>query len=314
MTEISIPILDDFLLNLQTNNYSLETVYNYEKDLEVFQNFLREIKTEFAVINKKTILNYKAYLVSRDRRTASRRRSQKQLSSFSINRMLCSLRSYLKFLADMDYKTPISADMIKLVKTENKYPRVGELEQIVKLIESPTRLEKNRLVALRNRAILETFFSTGMRISELINLRKDQINAPGRVFIRGKGKKERFVYLTDRAQEHIKKYLAARGESESPFLFLPLRGKNIHKKDRRISSNYLEEKLKQYGELLGLSIPVSPHGIRRAFATYLAEQGASPTAIQIILGHESLDTTTRYIRASDHYAEESFRKYHPLKN
>jgi len=314
MTEISIPILDDFLLNLQTNNYSLETVYNYEKDLEVFQNFLREIKTEFAVVNKKTILNYKAYLVSRDRRTASRRRSQKQLSSFSINRMLCSLRSYLKFLADMDYKTPISADMIKLVKTENKYPRVGELEQIVKLIESPTRLEKNRLVALRNRAILETFFSTGMRISELINLRKDQINAPGRVFIRGKGKKERFVYLTDRAQEHIKKYLAARGESESPFLFLPLRGKNIHKKDRRISSNYLEEKLKQYGELLGLSIPVSPHGIRRAFATYLAEQGASPTAIQIILGHESLDTTTRYIRASDHYAEESFRKYHPLKN
>lgn len=314
MTEINLPILDDFLLNLQTNNYSLETVYNYEKDLEVFQNFLREIKTEFAVVNKKTILNYKAYLVSRDRRTASRQRAQKQLSSFSINRMLCSLRSYLKFLADMDYKTPISADMIKLVKTEKKYPRVGELEQIIKLIESPTRLEKNKLVALRNRAILETFFSTGVRISELVNLRKDQINASNRIFIRGKGKKERLVYLTDRAQEHIKKYLAARGESESPFLFLPLRGKNIHKKDKRISPNYLEEKLKQYRELLGVSIPVSPHGIRRAFATYLAEQGASPTAIQILLGHESLDTTSRYIRASDHYAEESFRKFHPLKD
>lgn len=314
MTKINLPLLDDFLLNLQTNNYSLETVYNYEKDLDVFQNFLREIKTEFAAVDKKTVLNYKAYLVSRDRRTAGRQRSQKQLSSFSINRMLCSLRSYLKFLADMDYKTPISADMIKLVKTEKKYPRVGELEQIIKLIESPTRLEKDKLVALRNRAVLETFFSTGMRISELVNLRKDQINASGRLFIRGKGKKERFVYLTDRAQEHIKNYLAARGESESPFLFLPLRGKNIHKKDKRISPNYLEEKLKQYRELLGISIPVSPHGLRRAFATYLAEQGASPTAIQILLGHESLDTTTRYIRASDHYAEESFRKFHPLKH
>lgn len=314
MAEINLPLLDDFLLNLQTNNYSLETVYNYEKDLEVFQNFLREIKIEFAVVDKKTILNYKAYLVSRDRRTASRQRSQKQLSSFSINRMLCSLRSYLKFLADMDYETPISADMIKLVKTEKKYPRVGELEQIIKLIESPTRLEKDKLVALRNRAILETFFSTGVRISELVNLKKDQINASGRIFIRGKGKKERLVYLTDRAQEHIKKYLVVRGESESPFLFLPLRGKNIHKKDRRISPNYLEEKLKQYCELLGFSIPVSPHGLRRAFATYLAEQGASPTAIQILLGHESLDTTTRYVRASDHYAEESFRKFHPLKD
>lgn len=314
MPEISLPLLDDFLLNLQTNNYSLETVYNYEKDLEVFQNFLREIKTEFSAVDKKTILNYKAYLVSRDRRTASQQRSQKQLSSFSLNRMLCSLRSYLKFLADMDYKATISADMVKLVKTEKKYPRVGELSQIIKLIESPTRLEKDKLVGLRNRAILETFFSTGMRISELVNLRKDQINDLGSIFIRGKGKKERSVYLTDRAQEHIGKYLAARGESESPFLFLPLRGRNIHKKDRRISPNYLEEKIKRYGELLGLSIPVSPHGLRRAFATYLAEQGASPAAIQILLGHESLDTTTRYVRASDHYAEESFRKFHPLKN
>ena len=314
MPEISLPLLDDFLLNLQTNNYSSETVYNYEKDLEVFQNFLREIKTEFSTVDKRTILNYKAYLVSRDRRTASQQKSQKRLSSFSLNRMLCSLRSYLKFLADMDYKATISADMVKLVKTEKKYPRVGELDQIIKLIESPTRLEKDKLVGLRNRAILETFFSTGMRISELVGLKKDQINDLGSIFIRGKGKKERSVYLTDRAQEHIRKYLAARGESESPFLFLPLRGRNIHKKDRRISPNYLEEKIKRYGELLGLSIQVSPHGLRRAFATYLAEQGASPAAIQILLGHESLDTTTRYIRASDHYAEDSFRKFHPLKN
>lgn len=308
-----LPLLDDFLLNLQTNNYSLETVYNYEKDLEVFQNFLREIKMEFADVDKKTLLNYKAYLVSRDRRTASQRRSQKQLSSFSINRMLCSLRSYLKFLIDMDYKTPISADMIKLVKTEKKYPRVGELKQIIQLIEFPSQFEKNKLVALRNRAILETFFSTGMRISELVNLKSEQINVSNRIFIRGKGKKERFVYLTERAKGHLKKYLEARGQSESPFVFLPLKGRNADKKDKKISPNYLEEKIKQYRELLGLSIPVSAHGIRRAFATYLAEQGASPTAIQILLGHESLATTTRYIKASDHYAEESFQKFHPLK-
>ena len=87
----------------------------------------------------------------------------------------------------------------------------------------------------------------------------------------------------------------------------------IHKKDKKISPNYLEERLKRYRELLGLSIPVSPHGIRRAFATYLAEQGASPTAIQILLGHESLDTTTRYVHASDRYAEKIHRDFHPLR-
>lgn len=313
MAQISLPLLDDFLLNLQTNNYSQETIYNYERDLEVFQNFLSGINLEFNQTDKRALLNYKGYLVSRDRRTPRVKTGQKQLSSFSINRMLSSLRSYLKFLIDMDYQTPISPDMVKLSKTEKKHPRVGEFKQVVELIESPSRFEKNKLVSLRNRAILETLFSTGMRISETINLRKEQIDARGRIFIRGKGKKERFVYLTDRAKEHLGKYLQVRGDSESPFLFLPTRGKNIHKKDKKISPNYLEGKVKQYRELLGLNVPITVHGIRHAFATYLAESGANPAAIQILLGHESLDTTTRYVHASDKYAERIHRQFHPLK-
>jgi len=313
MKNIQLPYLDDFLLNLQVNNLSQETIYNYERDLQVFQNFLKEINIEFDNIDKKTILNYKAYLVSRDRKTPESQRGKKRLASFSINRMLSVLRSYLKYLIDMDYKTPVSPSEIKLVKTERKHPRVSEFEEIIKLIESPTRFEKNKIVALRNRAILETLFSTGMRISELINLKKEQIDKTGRIFIRGKGKKERFVYLTPRAQKHIKNYLEVRGETDSPYLFIPYRGKNIHQKDKKISPNYLEEKVKRYRELLGLNIPITVHGIRHGFATYLAESGASPAAIQILLGHESLDTTTRYVHASDRYAERIFRKFHPLK-
>ena len=213
----------------------------------------------------------------------------------------------------MDYKVPLPPNVIELVKTEKKHPRVGEFEEIVKLIESPTQFEKNKIVALRNRAMLETLFSTGVRISELINIKKEQIDKTGRIFIRGKGKKERFVYLTPRAQKHIRNYLEIRGESESPYLFIPYRGKNVHLKDKKVSTNYFEEKVKRYRELLGLNIPISAHGIRHAFATYLAESGASPVAIQILLGHESLDTTTRYVQASDRYAEKIFRKYHPLK-
>ncbi|KPJ56718.1 hypothetical protein AMJ49_04135 [Parcubacteria bacterium DG_74_2] len=313
MKKIQLPYLDDFLLDLQVNNLSPETVYNYERDLEVFQNFLKEANIKFDNIDKKTILNYKAYLVSRDRKTAKSQKGKKRLSSYSINRMLSALRSYLKFLIDMDYESPISPSEIKLVKTEKKHPRVSELEEIIKLIQSPTQFEKNKIVALRNRAILETLFSTGMRISEVINLKKEQIDKTGRVFIMGKGKKERFVYLTPRAQKHIKKYLEVRGTTSSSYLFIPYRGKNVNLKDKKISPNYLEEKVKRYRELLGLNIPISVHGIRHAFATYLAESGASPAAIQILLGHESLDTTTKYVHASDRYAQKIHQKFHPLK-
>jgi site-specific recombinase XerD len=311
---VQLPCLDDFLLNLKSNNYSDETVYSYERDLTTFENFLSEIKIDFDAIDKRTILNYKAYLNSIDRRTTKNIKTVKKLSSFSINRTLSALRSYLKFLADIDYKSPISPNHIELIKNVKKHPRISEFQDIVKLIESPSIFEKNKTVSLRNRAILETLFSTGMRISELTNFRKEQIDKTGRVFIRGKGKKERFVYLTDRAQKHIQNYLETRPKSEeSPYLFLPIRGRNVNKKDKKISPNYLEERVKRYRELLGLNIPISPHSIRHAFATYLAESGANPAAIQILLGHESLETTTRYVHASDQYAERTLRKFHPLK-
>ncbi len=305
--------LEDFLLHIQTNNYSAETLYNYERDLKTFENFLeKEAKIDFNEISKKTMEQYKAYLVSQDRKTALGGKPLKKLTAGSINRILSSLRRYLKYLIKMDYNTPIAPESIELLRTDKKHPRVSELEEIIKLIKSPTEFEKNKIVAIRNRAILETLFSTGMRISELINLKTNQIDKTGRVFIKGKGKKERFVYLTPRAQKYIKKYIDVRGESESCFLFIPYRGKNIHKKDKKISPNYLEEKVKKYKELLGINTPLSPHSIRHAFATYLAESGASAVAIQILLGHESLDTTTKYVHASDRYAEKMLRKYHPL--
>ncbi len=311
---IFLPLKDDYLLNLKSNNYSDETVYNYERDIEVFENFLNDIKIDFDKVDKKTILNYKAYLISQDRLTPQSEKGIQKLNAFSINRMLSALRSYLKFIIQMDYKSPISPTNVELVKTIKKHPRVSEFEEIVKIIESPEKFEKDEFVAKRNRAMLEVLFSTGMRISELLSLKKEQIDNTGRVFIRGKGKKERFVYLTDRAQKCIKDYLDLRNKnSDSAYLFIPLRGLNAHNKDKRISANYLQEKVKKYRELLGINIPLSCHSIRHAFATYLAENGANPAAIQILLGHESLDTTTRYVHASDRYAEDTHKKFHPLK-
>src|SRR3989344_3918163 len=309
----SLPYIDDYLLNLQAGNYSPETVYNYERDLAIFEHFIKSIHVPFDNVSKKTVLYYKAYLISRDRKTAASRVTLRSLASFSINRMLSSLRSYLKFLIDQDHATPVAPTAVTLVKTERHHPRVGEFNEIVRLIEVPTKLERHKPTAARNRAMLEVLFSTGMRISELTNLKINAIDTLGRIFVRGKGKKERFVYLTERAHSFIQQYLKLRGHCLSPYLFIPYRGRNANVKDKKISPNYVQERVKRYRELLGINVPISPHSIRHAFATYLAENGANPAAIQILLGHESLDTTTRYVHASDRYAESVHKKYHPLK-
>lgn len=213
----------------------------------------------------------------------------------------------------MDYATPIVPENIKLIKTEKKVPKVAELNDLVRLIESPAKFEKNRIVASRNRAMLEVLFATGLRISELVNLKKNQIDKEGKIFVMGKGKKERFVYLTPRAIKHLKAYLDTRAD-DSPHLFISYRGKRAPTKDHHVSPNYLQEKIKKYREILGINVPTSAHSLRHGFATYLAEQGASPAAIQILLGHESLDTTTRYVHASQQFAKKTHQKFHPLKD
>jgi len=266
----------------------------------------------FPKVTKQTIEQFKAYLNSSDRKTAEGSLSKKSLKSGSINRVLTSLRRYMSYLIDMDYSSPIAPESIKLLRMEKKHPQVSELEDLISLIEAPMKFEKDKLVALRNRAALETLFASGMRISELISLKRVQLDKTGRIFIEGKGKKQRFIYLTDRAKKHIDNYLRARID-DYPNLFIPKRGQNASNKEKHISSNYLQMKIKKYRELLGINIPTSAHSLRHGFATYLAEQGANPAAIQILLGHESLETTTRYVHASDKYAEDTHRKFHPLK-
>ena len=309
-----LPFFDDFILNLQANNYSQETLYNYERDLQVLELFLNENKINFSEFGKKWLLNFKAYLSSRDRKTSANDKSKIVLNPFSINRTLSSLRMYLRYLQDNDQATSIAPNQIKLVKTIKKHPHVPEMTQLIKVLEAPMVYEENKFVAVRNSAMLEILFATGMRISELINLRKTQLDGTGKIFIRGKGKKERFVYLTPRSLSVLAHYLQLRNLMTHEYLFVPLRGRNKNDKHMPISANYLQEKIKEYRELVHINVPLSAHTFRHGFATYLAESGANPAAIQILLGHSSLETTTRYVNASDRYAEESHRKFHPLSD
>lgn len=310
---VQLPYLDEFLLFLKTQNYSEETVYNYERDLKQLESFFTDENKDFKSLDKPTINQFKAYLTSRDRKqpitglTAPHR-----LEPRSINRNLSALRTFLKYLIDLDRPVPIPPDAIKLVKTDKKHAQVAELKELILLIESPQKFEKDELIGLRNRTMLEVLLSTGMRISELISLNKNQLDSTGRLFIRGKGKKERFVYLTERAIHWLNTYLSKR-EDTAAAMFVPLRGANAGKSIRRVSPSYLQGKIKDYREKLKINVPTSAHSLRHGFATYLAENGANPAAIQVLLGHESLDTTTRYVHASDKYAEDTHKRFHPVK-
>lgn len=336
-----LPFIDEFLLNLQNNNYSQETVDNYERDLQIFSAFLWERELEFNGIDKLVISDYKGFLRNQnyipilhryqsasDKPDSSIQSPRKQalyrgqLSSRSVNRMLSSLRSYLMFLVDIDKPVPIAPSAIKLIKTEKKEKQVAELEELIELIESPIKFEKKKIVQLRNRAIFELIFSTGMRISEVVNLNKEHLRIingkinDDRIYIMGKGKKQRFVYLTPRAIQHLQEYIDMRGDDDYPALFIPTKGTRKATENPyivRISQNYIQSKIASYRRRLGIIVPTSAHSLRHGFATYLAEEGASPAAIQKLLGHESLQTTTRYVHASDKFAEGAHRQYHPLQ-
>lgn len=311
-TVLNLDLIEDFYLFLETNNYSPETIYHYKSDLLMFDNFLKSRNLYIKDLNKRLVLEFKAYLASTERKTSfTRENSGHRLSASSVNRCLSAVRAYIRFLIDQEYECPVIPDYFKMVKRERSHPNVAEFQDLVALIESPSRMEKNPLIAARNRAILETLFATGMRISELVNLNKRDLNNEGKIFITGKGRKQRFVYLTERALNYLNQYLKIRQDRE-PALFVPTKSRTQGRGLQRLTPRYIQERLQIYRNKLRINLPTTPHSFRHGFATYLAEEGASPAAIQILLGHESLNTTTRYVNASDQFAQETHRKYHPL--
>jgi len=344
----SLPYLREYLTNLRNDNYSRETIANYARDLSIFSSFLYYIETQFDNIEKLTISEYKGFLRDQNylpifhKYQKGLKLKQKdveksmteisevkkamykgQLSDNSVNRMLSALRSYLAFLVDMDKPVPIPPNAIKLIKAEKKEKQVAELDELIELIECPDQFETKPILKARNRAILELIFSTGMRISEVVNLDKEHIKRntqtrqiiDNKMYIKGKGNKQRFVYLTDRAIFHLNEYLKMRKDN-FPAMFVPTKGTRKATGNPyivRLSQNYIQMKIADYRKRLGIIVPTSAHSLRHGFATYIAESGANPAAIQKLLGHSSLQTTSKYVHASDKFAEKAHREYHPVQ-
>lgn len=339
-----LPLLEDFLLFLTTSNYSKATIRNYERDLLVFEKFLNDNNFEFNTITKKTITIYQADLMAEDRQLLklNTNKPTQPLEPKTINRMLTSIRSYFVYLIDNDSPCPLLPQQIKLMKLGKYKLHLPELETLIQFIEAPSQLESNKFIGLRNQTILELIFASGMRISEVTHLTMEQINQDdSKILIRGKGNKQRFVYLTPRSKDILDEYLEARhkiikdalpsqyqtGEYIEEFKYVFITKKTFDTLDEQIkdqtlpssllnshiSENYLQSKIKSYRLLLNIPYPISAHTLRHGFATYLAESGANPAAIKVLLGHESLETTTKYVHASDNYAKDIHDNFHPLK-
>lgn len=140
-----LPNFESYILKLKDSKYSSETVYNYERDLNVFDKFLVENDLPFKNIDKRTITYYKEYLISRDRKTAIlNQQADETLSSRSVNRMLSALRSYFRYLLDVDYPCPIPIEAIKLTKSTKKYQNLADFVALKRLIEAPVKFEAEK--------------------------------------------------------------------------------------------------------------------------------------------------------------------------
>lgn len=233
------------------------------------------------------------------------------LSKTTQNYHLIALRSFLKYLAKRDIAS-LASDKVELASV--KRPQVAFLEgdEIGKLLAC---INSQTVPGLRDRAMLELLFSGGMRVSELVALNRDQINLKTREFIvRGKGQKDRPVFISPRAAEWLDKYLTARRDNYQP-LFIHYSGSKQDLDDgayTRLTPRSVQRITKRYAKLAGISKTVTPHTLRHSFATDLLRGGADLRSVQGLLGHANVQTTQIYTHLTDPQLKKVHDKFHNL--
>ncbi|MFH1457576.1 MAG: tyrosine recombinase XerC [Candidatus Omnitrophota bacterium] len=272
-------------------NYSPHTLLNYRLDLEDFRRFIRDTG-----IDKIDYLLLRKYLAQL---------KEKNLGTRSVNRRLSGLRSFFKFLAREGYLKTNPILSISSPKIDKHLPSFLTEEEVSRLIESAFAKDDKDAQGLRNRAILETFYSTGIRISELVGLAVEDVDFIGGIVkVMGKGKKERVVPIGEVAMAVIRKYLEKR-KKQSEALFLNKNGRRISSRGvRNIVFKYIKRSgIKQEG--------VSAHTFRHSFATHLLNRGADLRTVQELLGHANLSTTQIYTHLTTEKLKNVYDKAHP---
>ena len=222
------------------------------------------------------------------------------------------MRSFLKYLAKRDIKT-VSAEKLELGKQEERQVTFLEPQELERFLKAPSG---TALSDLRDRAILETLFSTGLRVSELCSLDRDDIDLKGGEFsVRGKGSKIRVVFLSDTARAALVTYLDKRPDAdESLFIRIPQNEKLEKYEKLRLTPRSIQRIIKKYAIAAGIiGKKVSPHSLRHSFATDLLRNGADIRSVQAMLGHASVTTTQIYTHVTDKQLREEHERFHDKK-
>ncbi len=238
--------------------------------------------------------------------------NERHYSKATIARKLATLRSFYKFLVKRNHISSNPVASIRTPKQEKKLPRFLEYEEIKRLLNTPP---VNTWLGARDRAILETLYSTGIRVSELVALNMDDIDFLGEVVhVRGKGKKERIAPIGSSALQVIQHYMEYRnkraqsnGNFDSKVLF-------VNKHGRRLSTRSVRRKMDKYLKMAGLDPAISPHTLRHSFATHMLNNGADLRSVQELLGHQSLSTTQVYTHLTTRKLKEVYDGAHPRNN
>ncbi|MEY2702404.1 MAG: hypothetical protein RLY43_1037 [Bacteroidota bacterium] len=280
---------------------SLKTVENYDRYLTRFFD-KAEIKNP-KDITEQNIREFRLWLNRQPGvRDTMKRRTQ--------NYYLIALRSFLKYLAKRGI-TALAPEKIELAKAESRELDLMSAEELSRLLNAP---DTSEVKGLRDKAILELFFSTGLRVSELVSLKRELDLTKDEFSIRGKGDKVRVVFISDEARKAVKSYLDKRDDMDDAlFVQVPNKsGKNVlAKKDSmRLSARSIERIVKHYATKAGISRKVTPHVIRHSFATDLLSNGADLRSVQALLGHANITTTQVYTHVTDKHLREIHKNFH----
>jgi len=301
-------LVDQFITYLRSErHFSAHTARCYAADLDQFRAFFghpngasngengRATDQKLLGVDTEAVRSFMSHL--RD----------KNYCKSTVARKLATLRSFYKFLMRRSFVANNPVAPIRTPKQDKKLPKYLEVSQIEKLLNN---CDTSTLLGSRDRAILETLYSTGMRVSELIMLNVADIDlASSIVRVHGKGKKERVIPLGPGAVKAIIHYLdlrraASLSRMDADALF-------INKHGQRLSTRSVRRKLDKYLLEAGLDLSVSPHTLRHSFATHMLQRGADLRSVQELLGHQSLSTTQIYTQITSEKAREDYAKAHP---
>lgn len=297
--------LRDFLEHLEVEGgRSQHTIRNYQLYLERFIDFAGDIPVN--TITSELVRKYRLWL----NRLQESGVATQDLSLMTQNYHLIALRGLLTYLSRRDIAT-LAADKIILPKTVRKQVTFLHYDEVARLVES---IPLDTETGLRDRAIIELLFSSGLRVSELVNLNRDHINLTRREFmVRGKGQKDRPVFVSAGAADRVQQYLSARTDSLAP-LFLSYSRRqaqpSLSGDFRRLTARSIQRMVAHYARLAGITKHVSPHTMRHSFATDLLMNGADLRAVQSMLGHSSISTTQVYTHVTDQHLKDIHERFH----